>query len=556
MAPEGGACVAALRKLKASGHLSPDDVVVAVQHRHRLQVRRQHGPAVVSRRRHAYRLLYRDDPYLLEFDARVVERRQHEGRPAVVLDQTAFYAESGGQPWDTGPLGGVPVVAVVEQGDGSCTSSGAARRRRGARPRRRRPPARPPPAASRPAPAVARVRRDGRGADRRASTSAPTSRSIDLDRDGRRTPRSQRAETRANEVVWEARPVARAHGDRARGRGARRRARPERPATASASSRPKASTVQPCGARIPGPPPRSGVVLVLGHERYKGGTRVRFVCGHRALAAFHAARGTCSTALGAALVRRPSAPARGRASGCRRSSRTRERRRARPAGARPRRRGAPAAWRGRPGRPPSSWPCLDGWTPADLRALAERLVAAAPCVALLGSRAEKAHLVFAQSDGLPHDVPALLAEGASALVGGRGGGKGNLAQGGGERVDGLEEALAAAARERRGPPRRMSRPRRLALRSRWPSPSPASRWARSSSGSPQAPPLAVVVLPRLPGLPARRAVRRGRRGRAWPALAPAGAWCCSAAGRRARRCTSPPGSRACPTPRSRPRCCS
>jgi threonine synthase len=28
MAPEGGACVAALRKLKANGHLSPDDTVV------------------------------------------------------------------------------------------------------------------------------------------------------------------------------------------------------------------------------------------------------------------------------------------------------------------------------------------------------------------------------------------------------------------------------------------------------------------------------------------------------------------------------------------------
>jgi threonine synthase len=28
MAPEGGACVAALRKLKASGHLSPDDTIV------------------------------------------------------------------------------------------------------------------------------------------------------------------------------------------------------------------------------------------------------------------------------------------------------------------------------------------------------------------------------------------------------------------------------------------------------------------------------------------------------------------------------------------------
>jgi threonine synthase len=29
MAPEGGACVAALRKLKSSGHLSPDDTIVA-----------------------------------------------------------------------------------------------------------------------------------------------------------------------------------------------------------------------------------------------------------------------------------------------------------------------------------------------------------------------------------------------------------------------------------------------------------------------------------------------------------------------------------------------
>ncbi len=58
--------------------------------------------------------LYYDDAYLLDFEAEVVERREHEGRPAVVLDRTAFYPESGGQPWDRGTLGGARVVAVVD----------------------------------------------------------------------------------------------------------------------------------------------------------------------------------------------------------------------------------------------------------------------------------------------------------------------------------------------------------------------------------------------------------------------------------------------------------
>ena len=85
----------------------------------------------------------------------------------------------------------------------------------------------------------------------------------------------------------------------------------------------------------------------------------------------------------------------------------------------------------------------DGWPATDLRVLAGHLVALAPSVALLGSRADKAYLVFAQSEGLPHDVPALLRD-ALTLVGGRGGGRGNLAQGGGDRLEGLDAALANA----------------------------------------------------------------------------------------------------------------
>jgi alanyl-tRNA synthetase len=88
---------------------------------------------------------------------------------------------------------------------------------------------------------------------------------------------------------------------------------------------------------------------------------------------------------------------------------------------------------------------FDGWPAQDLRTLAQKLTQLQPCVALLGSRAEKAHVVFAQSDGLPHDVGALLKE-ALLPLGGKGGGRGNLVQGGGENKDALDEALARAAR--------------------------------------------------------------------------------------------------------------
>ncbi|NLH77132.1 MAG: hypothetical protein GX465_08845 [Acidobacteria bacterium] len=63
--------------------------------------------------------LYYEDAYLTGFDAEAVERTEHEGRPAVVLDRTALYPESGGQPWDKGQLGGASVLAVLEREDGA-----------------------------------------------------------------------------------------------------------------------------------------------------------------------------------------------------------------------------------------------------------------------------------------------------------------------------------------------------------------------------------------------------------------------------------------------------
>ena len=60
--------------------------------------------------------LYADDSYLREFDAKVVKN----GPRYVILDRTAFYPESGGQPSDTGYLiqnsVKVPVFKVVKRG--------------------------------------------------------------------------------------------------------------------------------------------------------------------------------------------------------------------------------------------------------------------------------------------------------------------------------------------------------------------------------------------------------------------------------------------------------
>lgn len=397
--------------------------------------------------------LHRHDPYLLEFDATVLARREHEGRPAVVLDRTAFYAESGGQPWDTGTLGDANVVAVVEEGKDVLhvlDRPVAAERVHGVvdadRRRDHMQQHHGQHLLSKAFVEVARAQTIAFHLGSEVTT-------IDLDRLVGEEP-ARAAERRANEVAWEARPVrvSTVSAAQARAEGLEL---PEGVTDGVRVVEAEGFDRQPCGGTHPRTTAEVGFVIITALEKYKGGTRVSFVCGHRALAAIARRQGVLDR-----LVSTLSAPldelaataqkakddlleSERRARGLLERALEGEARRllaeVRADGPAP----TPAA-------PSLVVAAFEGWPPSDLRVLATRLVALAPGVALLGSRADKAHLVFAQSEGLPHDVPALL-RAAVEHLGGKGGGRGNIAQGGGDRLDRLDEALARAADAVRDP---------------------------------------------------------------------------------------------------------
>jgi alanyl-tRNA synthetase len=390
--------------------------------------------------------LYRDDPYLLEFEARVVSLTDHDDRPAVVLDRSAFYPESGGQPWDTGRLGepGPAVVAVVERGDALLhvldrpLAEGAAVRGLVDGVRRR----------------DHRQQHCGQHLLSRALLDAAAARTlsfhlggsdstIDLDRDVDRA-RIRAAQARTNEIVWDARPVRVRCVSRAEAAGLGVDVKDAVGAEVRLVEA-EGFDLQACGGTHPRSTAEVGVVVATQAERYKGGTRLHFACGFRALAAFEA-RQEAAARLGALL----SAPfdelvpvAERTLARLAEAEKALETQRERLLDLEAR-----ELLAAEPGDPAIVVRRFEGREGGELRALAQRLVAASPCVALLGSATDRAHLVFAQSPGLGRDLPGLLRE-AVARLGGRGGGRGDLAQGGGERLDQLAAVLEEAAERAR-----------------------------------------------------------------------------------------------------------
>ena len=58
--------------------------------------------------------LYHDSAYHTTFESQIVDRKEAEDRLGIVLEETLFYPDCGGQPHDLGALNGIPLLAVEE----------------------------------------------------------------------------------------------------------------------------------------------------------------------------------------------------------------------------------------------------------------------------------------------------------------------------------------------------------------------------------------------------------------------------------------------------------
>jgi len=61
------------------------------------------------------KLLYLEDFTILNAAAKVLEVREEEGRAVVILDETIFYPQGGGQPYDNGFISGQSGKFIVEE---------------------------------------------------------------------------------------------------------------------------------------------------------------------------------------------------------------------------------------------------------------------------------------------------------------------------------------------------------------------------------------------------------------------------------------------------------
>lgn len=233
--------------------------------------------------------IYYIDPACRQFAATVARALTHEGHPAVVLDRTAFYPTSGGQPYDTGTLGSSRVVDVIDQGDdivhvldmpievGSLVTGTIDWARRQDHMQQHS-------GQHVLSAAFARVCENPTVSVHIGATTC----SIDLAREVSAAD-IERAEAEANEVVLRDEPVSIRFVSAAEALRLSLRKESARTGTLRLIDIPGVD-LSACGGTHVARTGAIGLIAVLGSERFKGGTRVTFACGLRARHAFRGLR--------------------------------------------------------------------------------------------------------------------------------------------------------------------------------------------------------------------------------------------------------------------------
>ncbi len=372
--------------------------------------------------------LYYHDPYLREFDATLLDTVSHEGQTALVLDRTAFYPTSGGQPHDVGAFHDVRVLDVVDtdekgilhivdrapsttrlhgtidwtrrfdhmqQHTGQHVLSAAFDRLLG-------------------------VRTESFHLGTEYST-------IDLARDVTAN-EVTRAEQEANRIVWEDRPVAIrfASSDEASSLGLRKESRREGTLRLIDI---EGFDLSACGGTHVSRTGAIGLIAVAATERFKGGSRVTFLCGGRALDGFRSLRDIVAASVRAVSVVPPELPAaieklQGDAKELRRQIKDFQGKLASQEADTLADAAAPL------GSMKLVTATLPGWDVLAIKTVASRITERPGHVAALLSEPAPSAIVIARSADLSVDSGAIL-KALIARHGGKGGGRAELAQGGG-----------------------------------------------------------------------------------------------------------------------------
>ena len=387
--------------------------------------------------------LYYTDPYLREFDARLLDTVSHEGQTALVLDRTAFYPTSGGQPADAGAFNDVRVLDVVEADDGRILHvvdrapsttvlhgtidwtrrfdhmqqhtgqhvlSAAFDRLFG-------------------------VRTESFHLGAESST-------IDLARELTAS-QIEQAEDECNRIVWEDRPVTIRFEDAADAASLGLRKETTRQGTIRLIDV-TGFDLSACGGTHVERTGAIGIIAISAVERFRGGSRITFLCGGRALRGFRALRdsvGGSVRVLSVAPSELPAAIERLQADGrdLRRQIKGYQEQVASS------RADALAAAAEPAGPVRLVAASLEGWDANGLKLIASRVVEQAGFAVVLLSEPAPSAIVVARSRDVAVDAGELL----KAIVtrfGGKGGGRSDLAQGGG--VGARASDVLAFARDR------------------------------------------------------------------------------------------------------------